>query len=338
MFFAINSKTNEKVNSITLESNPSYQFIKEDIWFADSDEIEDCPKGIDINKIIVKFREGARDIINWNGTKYDISPHFFIPNKEKLGINTIPETKEHKLAKNWVYNRIIKSKKELIINYSQINKPYKYKNSVKLSELFINKEMIGIETSCSTFGKRIRRRADVICPFISKHQLFGNGIVFEIQFQQQRKTTEFDRELDWAIRGYSVCWLSKEDFNFITDILIDLKKDNVNVSSWASLIKQSNKQHIKNLKYSVQELCRKLDFKKQDIFNSLKEKFEKILTEDLDVQIKELVRDEIDNYSSNFQPICPRCNIRAKLIDWNESKFWGCSNYPDCKWTSAYAD
>jgi len=136
MFFAINSKTEEKVNSITIEHNPSYQFLNEEVWYADPDEIESCPNEIDIEKLEVKFREGSVDIINWNGTKYDVSPHFYIINKTKLGINTIPESKEHKLAKNWIYNKI--KNKRLIINYSSINKPYKYKNEINLFDLPID--------------------------------------------------------------------------------------------------------------------------------------------------------------------------------------------------------
>ena len=106
MFFAINSKTNQKVNSLSIEEDGSYNLITEDEWYADPDEILSCPKKIDINKIKVKFREGSLNVINFKGTKYSISPHFLIPNKSKLGINIIPESKEHKLAKNWIYNKV----------------------------------------------------------------------------------------------------------------------------------------------------------------------------------------------------------------------------------------
>ena len=54
MFFAVNSKTKEKIHSIILESDPSYQFIKEEKWFADPDEIESCPKNINIETIEVR--------------------------------------------------------------------------------------------------------------------------------------------------------------------------------------------------------------------------------------------------------------------------------------------
>lgn len=259
MFFAINSKTKEKVNSITVEENPSYNFIEEELWYADPDEIESCSKEINIKTIIVKFRKGSEDIVNWNGTKYDVSPHFFIPNKEKLGINTIPESKEHKLAKNWIYNKI--KQKKLILNYSSINKPYKYNNQINLFDLSVDFSKIGIEIPTSRIGDGMGRRADVICPFIIKHPILGKGIIFEIQFSKQKTKTKISRELDWSIRGYSISWLHQNDFSFITENIIELKKDCVDVDSFANLIKQNNKSFVRDLKLVVKDECRKIDEK-----------------------------------------------------------------------------
>ncbi|GAG82168.1 unnamed protein product, partial [marine sediment metagenome] len=285
-----NPKTNEKVNSLTIEENPSYQFPKEEKWYADSDEIEDCPKEINIEKIEVRFREGARDVINWNGTKYTVSPHFFIPNKTKLGINTIPESKEHKLAKNWIYNKI--KQKKMMINYSSINKPYKYKNKLNLFDLPIDFEKVGIETSSSTF-RGSRRIADVICPFIIKHPLLGNGIVFEIQFSKQKEKTKIDRELDWAIRGYSIAWLYQDDFNEISPLIIVLKENSIDVGSFAALIKQSNKLRVKNLKFTIQEECRKLEQKKEEIKYKIKDEIKNELLELTATEIKHLINNAI---------------------------------------------
>ncbi len=339
MFFAINSKTREIVNSLTVEQNASYQFIEEDIWFADPDEIESCPGEIDIEKIKVRFRKGATDIINFNGTKYDASPHFFIPNKSKLGINTIPESKEHKLAKNWIYNKI--KDKKLILNYSEQNKPYKYKNSVNLFDLPIDLEKLGIEIRSTSGGKS--RVADIICPLLKKHNIFGNGIIFEIQFSNQRNKTKTDRELDWAIRGYSIAWLFAEDFNTITDLIIDLKKDSINVSSFASLIKLNKKDFVRSLKYVVQEECRKLDSKKDDIINEIdifltlvrKEKISQIKIEKSDV--REALYDQLSEIRKTLQPICPRCEI-PMLLKKGDNYFWGCTNFPTCKQTSSYVE
>ena len=333
MFNAINKITGGRVNSLTLEQDSSYQFIDEEIWYADPNEIEDCPKELNITKIKVLFRKGHRTI-NFNGTEYVVSPHFYIPNKTKLGINTIPESKEHKLAKNWIYNKIKQNK--LILNYSSINKPYKYKNQINLFDLPINIQKIGIEISSSVYqgGKR---RADVICPFITKHPILGNGVVFEIQFTKQKIKTKINRELDWAIRGYSICWLYKEDFEQITDLIIDLKKESVDVDSFANLIKQNNKRYIKELKYTIQEECRKLDEKKYNIIREIREeKFKNLqLTKE---EIKEIINEQIEELKSNIQPTCPNCNIPFVLKNRRDGsgKFWACINYPGCTCVSNY--
>jgi len=334
MFFAINKDTKEKINSLTIENNPSYQFIEEDIWYADADEIESCPNEIDINNIKVRFRVGS-SAISIKGNKYDISPHFFIPNKEKLGINTIPESKEHKLAKNWIYTKI--KAKKLIINYSSISKPYKYKNSLNLFELPIDYPMVGIETSSSTFGYKKIRRADIICPFITKHPILGNGIVFEIQFTNQKNKTKIDRELDWAIRGYSISWLFKEDFEEIGDDFIELKRKDIDVNSFSSLIKKANKLFIKNLKYCVQEQCRQLDEKKYEIISEIRnKKLEQFEINKID--IRGIVEGMFDELKNNFQPKCPKCGSLMLLKGRYGNNFWGCGNYPHCKSTMSYID
>ncbi len=335
MFFAINHITKEKVNSITIEQNPSYNLIEEDTWFADPDEIDRCPTHIDITKIIVKFRQGSNDIINSSGTKYDISPHFFIPNKTKLGIDTIPESKEHKLAKNWIYNKL--KKDELKIAYSSVSKPIKYNNIINLFELPIDKNMIGIESSSAVTKERTYRRADIICPFITKHPILGNGIVFEIQFSKQQKNTKESRELDWAIRGYSICWIFSTDIAIMNENIFETKEEELRIDSFAALIKKNNTSLIRNLKYTTKEEMRKIEWKRdlimKEIFNA---KLEKISFEK--EEIKDMVNNIFEELKSNIQPICPKCKIYCKLIDYNNNKFWGCSNYPTCKWTSAYME
>lgn len=335
MFFAINSKTNEKVNSLTIEENPSYQFIKEEIWFADPDEIDSCTKEMDINKIIVNFREGHRTI-NYNSTEYAVSPHFFILNKTKLGINTIPESKEHKLAKNWIYNKI--KQKKLMINYSDVNKPYKYKHQINLFDLPIDYQKIGIEVT-SSLGYNNTRRADVICPFLTKHDILGNGIIFEIQFSNQKEKTKISRELDWSIRGYSIAWLYRNDFNEISDLIIDIKKDSVDIESFAFLIKQNNKSFIRDLKFIVQDECRKLEEKRYEIIKSIGEAKINQLTISK-IEIKELIQEYFNEVRKNLQPICPKCKIPLvlKKNQYSDNKFWACSNYPNCKITSQYEE
>ncbi len=337
MFFAINSITNEKVNSLNIENNGSYQKPSEEIWFADPNEIDSCPSEMDKTKIIMRYREGSTDHISSLGKKFDVAPHFFIPNKTKLGINTIPESKEHKLAKNWIYNKL--NDKTFNINYSSVSKPYKYNNSINLFDLPIDYPLIGLETTSSTFGKKIYRRADVICPFIVKHPLLGNGVVFEIQFSKQTNKVRSDRELDWAIRGYSVAWLFIEDFEKLTEQLIILKKEEINVSSFAALIKLNNKSFIRNLKFEVQEQCRLLDNKKHDLISDIDNFFRLKMENVYDINIESMIESYLDNKSEEYQPTCPACNIKMLLRNKKDGsgQFWGCTNFriSGCKEVSA---
>lgn len=352
MFYAIDKSTKQKVNSLTIEEDPSYNFLKEEGFYADPDEIESFPKEIDINKINVNFRSGS-SAISIKGKKYLISPHFYIPNKTKLGINTIPESKEHKLAKNWIYNKL--KEKKLILNYSQITKPYKYKNKINLFDLPIDITKLGIEVTSSKIGNLTSRRADIICPFLKKHDILGNGIVVEIQFSKQKTNARLSREYDWSIRGYSLGWLHINDFEEISDNFIQLKEDSINISSFASLIKQNKKDFIKQLKFVVMEESKKIDnkllehsFAVGDLIDLLTKKEEEIL-ENINkkkVEKVEINKEEIERFLENkfnklkntLQPLCPQCQI-PMLLKSNKSqtsKFWGCSNFPGCRHTSNY--
>ncbi len=330
MFYAICKSTDEKVNSLTIEEDPRYQFIIEEMFYADPDEIYSCNDGIDITKIEVKFRKGKRNIINWNGTQYTISPCFYIPNKEKLGINTIPESKEHKNAKNFIYDKI--KKQSLILSYSQLTKPYKYTKDINLFDLPIDYKKIGIEVTSSKIGNLTSRRADIILPFIVKHPILGNGVVIEIQFSRQYKKTKVSRELDWAIRGFSVAWIFKKDFDLINDKMIIMKNEKIKVDSFANLIKENNKSFVRNLKFEVQSLVRQLDYEKENFKRDIQNQINKELQIDKDELLNELYED----LKKLVQPICPKCNTHARLINYNGEKFWGCSNHPRCKWSSAY--
>jgi competence CoiA-like predicted nuclease len=343
MFYAISSKTKERVNSLNVEDNPAYQFIKEEIWFADPDEIESCPDTINIEEIIVRFREGATDIISPLGHKYDIAPHFFIPNKTKLGINTIPESKEHKLAKNWIYNRLIKPNKDnFLINYSKLNKGQHF-NQFNLLELPLDKSRINVEVNSSLLSKT--RRADIICPFIIRHPILGNGIIFEIQFSKQKEKTRIERELDWAIRGYSIAWLHESDFEYLdaNRNIIETKKDSIDVSSFANLIKENKKEQVKQLKFTIQEEVRKLNSKIQDMKEEFEEerlKLEKIKLQKLELDwdtIELFITKKIVMMKNGIQPICPRCKI-PMILKQGKTKFWGCANYPMCKMTSNFVE
>jgi len=338
MFYAINKSTKERVNSIFIAENPSYQMPNEDIWFADPDEIlnwnELKEKGI--NEVVVTFIKD-KEYINYNGTKVFVSPHFRILNKEALGINIIPESREHKLAKNWIYNRI--KNDDLILIYSKINKPEIYENSVSLKELNLDLKRLGIETSVNTTINS--RRADIILPLLNKNDLWGNGIIFEVQFSNQFKETEDKRTMDWILKGYSVVWLKPEDFNFLDENFIELKNNKIRIEPFSTMLYYGTKDITKNMKYEIQEQCRLLDKKKVDVLNELNSKFKEIFNLNLDKASLVLAEYLFDiQFTDEVLSIevCPKCEGRLKIKKRQRdgNKFIGCSNFPQCKYIRDY--
>lgn len=259
---AYNSTTKKYLLAINLELDPSYQFPKNEIWYADPNTIESYDKNKikDITKIEVRYRKGNDSVINWKGTEYAIAPCFFIQNKSELGINLIPETKEHKLTKNWIYNRI--KNKNLIFSYSKVNKPYEYDNEISIEELDISYNKVGIEIT--VINNKVQR-ADIIIPFKKYHKLFGTGIVVEIQFSKQYNFTTEKRSKDWAFKGYSICWLWKEDFEEINESMIELKEDKLKLEPLTKILNDYVDKTSNKIRLQFQELSRSIDRKMDEL-------------------------------------------------------------------------
>ena len=259
---AINSQTNKYVYAWNLETNPSYQFPEKETWYLDPNDIEnyDKEKVKDITKIEVRPRKGNDSVINWNGTEYSIAPCFFIPNKTKLGINIIPESKEHKLAKNWIYNRI--KNKNLSFIYSKVYRPYEYNNQLNIKDLNVDWEKVGIETTVK--NNRVQR-ADIIIPLKKYSEFWGTGIVVEIQFSKQYISTTYKRSNEWAFKGYSICWLWDYDFEEISSELIELKDDKLKVEPIQKIIKDFSEQNLEEYKFKIQDLSRRIDKKMEEL-------------------------------------------------------------------------
>lgn len=352
MFTAINKKTGDLMNSLRLVNNLKYPFPDEEEWIADPEQIENWEeikvKYAEINVIWIEHKE----FINFNGTKVFISPHFRIPNAKKLGINYVPESKEHKLAKNWMYNRLLND--DFLLFYSDVNKPHKYINAFKLSELPIDKDKICTEALIKIDKSRI---VDVILPFVFTHPLLGNGICFEIQFSYQRKKTEDDRTLDIGLRGYSACWLHISDFEKITELNIELKKQAVKVDSWLCILNKTKKNLVKDLKYTIKEQIILIErekkqieidieeeyntwynwnmFELKDDFKKLYEQYKKKITQPTIIKEKPIEKTIVQkpiNQITIERPICYKCNSSMILTEGQYGKFWSCSRYSQgCK-------
>jgi len=259
---AINATTNEYLIAWLLETNISYPFIEKEIWYADPNEIlsYDKSKVNDITKIEVRFRKGNEGVINKYGTEYSIAPCFFIPNKTKLGINIIPESKEHKLVKNWIYNKI--KNKNLKFIYSSVKRPREYDNELDIKYLDIDYNKIGIEI---TVKNNKTNRADVIIPFKNLHPVFGTGIVIEVQFSNQYESTTHKRNLEWAFKGYSVCWVWKDDFENISDSIIEIKDEKLKLEPVSKILNEFKEKSYYELREFTQDLSRKIDMKMNEL-------------------------------------------------------------------------
>lgn len=259
---AINVTTGKYIYAISLELDSSYQFPKEEKWYADPNEILDYDKTKvkDITKIEVRYRKGNDSVINWNGTEYSIAPCFFIPNKTELGINVVPESREHKLAKNWIYNRI--KNKKLSFQYSTVSRPFNYSNIINIKDMNIDYNKVGIEV---TVKNNKTQRADIIIPLREYDELFGMGIVIEIQFSKQHDSTTLKRSNDWAFKGYSLCWLWIDDFENVSNEIIELKEDKLILNPLQKILHEFSEKNLEEFKHKVQFLSRLINKKMNEL-------------------------------------------------------------------------
>lgn len=347
MMFAINKATGEKVNSLRIGLDASYQNLGGDVWLADPDNIENYEEVIsNIGEIVVVY-VSERTFTNYNGKRVVCSPHFRVINATELGINVVEETKEHKMAKNWIYQQL--KEKDLTLWFSEIRKPFKYKKTINISDFEFDINLLGVCTEVSVTDRFNRRVADIICPFKKYHHLFGWGIVFEVQFSKQREKTTYDRTVDWALKGFSVCWIFSDDFDKLEENTIALKNQSLRVDSFSTVLRYNNKEVVKQLKFVVQEQCRLLEQKKKDISEEVRKEIEKS---------RELILGMVKGYSdelvgkkavemkvdyehikslflSTDKPLsCPRCKIGyLTKKEGRYGEFWGCSEYPECNKT-----
>jgi len=266
---AINATTKQIVVATFLESDSSYLDIAQEKWYINPSEVEsfDNTKVQDISTIEVKWKKGTLDIINFKGTQYNRAPCFWIPNKEELGINVIPESREHKEIKTWIYNRIIQ--KNLKFKYSKVTKPYNYSNIITLNDFAIDYSKIGIEY---TIINNTYQRADIIIPFKHRDKLFGCGIVIEIQLSKQHDNTTTDRTTDYGLKGYSLCWLWRKDFaalNYLEGVdreeFIDVKTSELDLLPMGIILDEHNDKLLKDIRLESQNLSRMLDIKLEEI-------------------------------------------------------------------------
>ena len=273
MFTAINKNTKERVNSWAVFKNPTYLQEENNKWLADpnclnEEEYYNFRRNNPEIELAVHYVK-EKDCISCKGKPFRVLPcfHFYPGIKEKYGLNYVPESKEHKLVKKWVEDNLIYNE-NITLKYSSLTKPFRFNNSIKLSELPIDYNKAGVESTAKSIDSI---RIDILLPFYKKHELFGEGIAFEVQFSKQREDTKFNRTMQRIYNGFSVVWLHEQDFDYITDDEIKLKIDEVKIYPFYSLLNYGNKQYIKNLRLEVEKLSTLLDNKSIEIINSIED-------------------------------------------------------------------
>ena len=194
MLKAFHKKTGKFYSSIVIMNNPSLIPLQEDEWLAPDVEI------FNIRELKKNGKEGAKVIFirshmrkNEDGTISRVVAHFRLEEKDAI-LNPNNETEEHKIAKQGIYEALVNG--ELLIAGN-------FLSSFKIKDFDIEHRLTSSRNS---------KIADVILEFEEFHQIYGKGIIFEIQFSHQNIEKEDARTFDRITEGYSILWLKEEDF------------------------------------------------------------------------------------------------------------------------------
>jgi len=351
MDFAINKATGEMISAFEVYNNGSYQNLTKGEWIAPEQEIFNWEELGDKNIPIHYVQE--KKYKNYNGTAVVTKPHFALyPNSPA---NACEESPQHKMLKNWLFNRMYND--DLEIRYSKGTKPHKYDNKIKLSKLNINWNDYSMEVTTKS-SKYLR--ADILIPFKEKDNFLGTGIIFEIQLSKQTDSITYNRTIERALHGYSVAWLFEKDFDII-DGEIFLKENIIKVNSFSEQIHFARKKFVGKLKIAVENQCRYLDEKIKEVNISIelatKDSLSKLKTREATLfnkieniennPFKELIENYKEQIINSGKTIlneinlnnhldslglCPNCKQGFMMRKKGKfGFFYGCSNYPNCR-------
>ncbi len=308
---AINKKTDKLVHAFDVFKDGSYQNLIKGEWISPKDSIHNWDEIQEEDSFVHYVKE--KRYTNWKGTDIVSRPHFAVYPGSKA--KTVGETPEHKMLKNWMFNRLYKDDLEII--YSKATKKYKFDNINKLSELKIDWNNYSVEVPIRS---RKNLQADILLPFKKKHELLGYGIVIEIQLSKQNKEQTYNRSIDRAINGYSTIWLFENDFE-INEDEIELKSNKLKVFSFSSELKHSGKKFARELKILVENQCRYLDIKKEELIKKTEEieDYKLEIIEELKKKINGFFGYKIKEISENFNEEIAN-KVQKDFFEKNEYK------------------
>lgn len=308
---AYETETRKLVKAWVIGKDSSYIMPENDTFIANSDEIINHNEKIKEHKldfIECRFKKG-HDRHYQNGNISFITPHFFIPNKTKLGIETLPESLEHKKIKSFMHETFF-NKEDLSIQYSKYKKKGEtIYNKINLRDLDIDWNNFSLKKEdffevgvTDTFNTR---RVDLFLPFKQFNPLFGEGLVIEVQLSPQTDEKTKERTIDRALKGYSCIWINKKDFE-------DIKSDNLimntemKIDSWQAILHNNADNIGEDIYNKIKRYSRLIDLKCQDSLNKIKK--------------VALIQEGM---------LCPKCNIgQLQIRTPNYGKdFLGCSEW-----------
>jgi hypothetical protein len=197
MWDAIHKITGESFHSWDVKTK--YENPYDEEWIC-------CP----IDKIPVKYRKKHTRKIN--GVERPVMAHFYIKNSES-GSCTTGESDQHKHSKILLAHLLDDETVKIEVDKLLIN----------FTELKMDKD--GIKIPYRWEEKIGDRRSDLSINFKQWHPLLGRGIDFEIQKYHQTDEEKYERENDWVNNGYSLAWISLDDFTEDS-----LQRDSININ------------------------------------------------------------------------------------------------------------
>jgi len=234
---AFNKRTKLFVNALEVYKNGAYQNIDKAEWVAPIDKVYNWNvlEKLNITEVPVFFRKESFKIID-NIKKLIRSPCFSKYPNSPADTNSEGESELHKTIKNFIIERIIED--DILFLYSSADN----KNTIKISEL--DADIYQHRLDERTIQSSFKTRADILIPLKNRNELFGNGIILEIQLSNQDDKELERRTIQRGLQGYSVAWLSKDNF-YIKDGCIFLKNNYIELRSFKWIISELTNKNIK---------------------------------------------------------------------------------------------